>query len=31
MGGAVYAAEVPDYGPNLERFEYPHPVERFRF
>lgn len=27
--GAIAATEVPDYGPNLERFEYPHEVKRF--
>ena len=30
-GGAARAADapkVPDYGPNLERFEYPHEVHR---
>lgn len=31
LGGAAYAVDVPDYGPNLERFEYPNEVERYRF
>jgi pimeloyl-ACP methyl ester carboxylesterase len=25
------AADVPAYGPNLEKFDYPYPVERFDF
>ncbi|SAI28703.1 3-oxoadipate enol-lactone hydrolase [Bordetella ansorpii] len=29
MAATAFAAEVPDYGPNLERFEYPHEVRRF--
>ncbi|SAI69515.1 3-oxoadipate enol-lactone hydrolase [Bordetella ansorpii] len=29
MAATAFAAAVPDYGPNLERFEYPHEVRRF--
>ena len=31
VGGSALAAESPTYGPQLEGFDYPHPLEHFSF